>query len=200
MIDITTLEINLKKVSITYSDFRFDNGDVIFVKGKNGTGKSILLKALAGLITTYTGEIVTDDFVTYVAQEPYMFDKTVRENIHYPLKIRDLDVSIYEEKLMEYAKALEIDKLLNKEAKNLSSGEKMKVSILRALIFKPGTILLDEPTSYLDVESIHQLKNIIIKLKKEINFIIVSHNEAFFNSLEDQSIILGEANVYRKDN
>lgn len=199
MIEISSLKINLKKLSVDYSDFEFSNGKVVFVKGKNGTGKSILLKALAGLITSYDGEIITDDFVTYVAQEPYMFDKTVRENIHYPLNIRNLDVSLYEEKLLEYAKAFEIEKLLSKNAKVLSSGEKMKVSILRALIFKPGTILLDEPTSYLDVESIHQLKNIIIKLKNEINFIIVSHNEAFFTSLEDQEVVLGEENVYRKE-
>ncbi|MFK5883492.1 MAG: ATP-binding cassette domain-containing protein, partial [Candidatus Izemoplasma sp.] len=90
--------------------------------------------------------------------------------------------------------------LLKKNAKNLSSGEKMKVSIIRAIIFKPDTVLLDEPTSYLDVDSIHQLKRIINDLKSSINFIIVSHNEAFYNELVDGSLTLGGQYVYRQNN
>ncbi|MFK5884200.1 MAG: ATP-binding cassette domain-containing protein, partial [Candidatus Izemoplasma sp.] len=131
MIEIKDLVINLKDAVIKYPNFTFENKKVYFVKGKNGTGKSILLKAIADLVEIEQGIIRSDSIVTYVAQEPYMFDKTVYGNIVYPLKIRKLDISLYEEDIMKYAKALEIEDLLKKNAKNLSSGEKMKVSIIR---------------------------------------------------------------------
>jgi len=199
MIEIKNLVINLDKLSISYPNFKFQDKKITFIKGKNGTGKTMVLKALAGLLEYSEGEINTNDFITYVAQEPYMFNKTVFENIVYPLRIRNINIEDHLDRIKEYTEILEINNLLYKNAKPLSSGEKMKVSIVRALIFQPGTILLDEPTSYLDVESIYQLGKLVKDFKNKINFIIVSHDVSFMKDLEEDSIRLEEQNVYRKN-
>jgi len=199
MIEIKDLVIKLDKLTINYPDYLFQDKKIIFIKGKNGTGKTMLLKAFAGLLEKSEGEIITNDFITYVAQEPYMFNKTVFENIVYPLRIRNLNIEEYKDLINNYCQILEIDNLLDRNAKPLSSGEKMKVSIVRALIFNPGTILLDEPTSYLDVESIYQLGKLIQDFKDKINFIIVSHDVSFMEKLEEDSIRLEGQYVYRKN-
>ena len=71
----------------------------------------------------------------------------------------------------------------------------MKVTILRSIIFNPDYVLLDEPTTHLDVESIDALTDLIHKLKNKITFIIVSHNQTFMENLKDDEIKLGDSNV-----
>ena len=126
--------------------------------------------------------------------------RAIFENIIYPLRIRKLDISDYMKSIDEYAKALEIDHLLEKNALKLSSGEKRKVSIIRSVIFNPDIVLLDEPTTHLDLDSIHELIKLIQQLKQDITFIIVSHNETFIQALQDVTYKVGEQNVLRKIN
>ena len=73
----------------------------------------------------------------------------------------------------------------------------MKVSILRALIFHPDVVLLDEPTTNLDVDSIHALIQLIQALKDKITFLIVSHNEAFMTAFDHTIYKVGDEHVSR---
>ncbi len=195
--------IKLEHVSTPYPDFSivfpnvvFPKNKVTFVTGRNGVGKTSLLKAIAKLIP-YEGVIEYIGFATYHFQEPILFNRSVFDNIIYPLKIRKLAVSDYQDNLYAYAKILGIDQLLQRSAKELSSGEKMKVSMLRSILFSPTILLLDEPTTHLDLESIEQLTELIRVLKKDMTLIIVSHNKAFINSLQDFNYHLGGSHVYR---
>ncbi len=190
MIDVKDLVVKYKTVTFKFEDYHFKKNIISVISGRNGAGKTTLLKAIAGLLE-YEGEIKVNGVITYNSQEAIIFNRSVYENIVYPLKIRKLDPQGYQEKIMEYAKALSIDQLLNKNALKLSSGEKMKVSIIRSIIFKPEIVLLDEPTTHLDLESINELTNLIKKLKKAITFIIVSHNKAFIEELIDEEYYLG---------
>ncbi len=194
MIKIKDLVVDLKTVKFKFDDASFERGKITVVSGKNGTGKTTLLKTIAGLIK-YEGSLEINGEVTYNSQEAIIFNRTVHENIIYPLIIRKKDVSQYEENIKDYTKVLEIDHLLNKNALKLSSGEKMKVSIVRSIIFSPDIVLLDEPTTHLDIDSIRELVILINKLKRDITFIIVSHNETFIKELEEARYEVGEYNV-----
>lgn len=179
---IKDLRVKYEDVSFTFKDHTFKKGTVSFITGKNGVGKTTLLKAIARLID-FTGEIKGSG--TYVAQNPVIFTKSVYENIVYPIRIRNLDVKDYDEVINTYAKLFEIEGLLEKNAHNLSGGEKMKVTIIRSLIFSPDVVLLDEPTTHLDLESINELIKIIKLHKESIKFIVVSHNKSFMDEIMD---------------
>ena len=190
MIEINNLVVKYKTITFKFEDYHFKKNKISVISGRNGAGKTTLLKAIASLIE-YEGKIKVNGVITYNSQEAVIFNRSVFENIIYPLKIRKLDISLYQEKIMEYAKVLSIDHLLNKNALKLSSGEKMKVSIIRSIIFNPEIVLLDEPTTHLDLESITELSNLIKKLKNQITFIIVSHNKTFIEELIDEEYYLG---------
>jgi len=190
MIEITGLSVKLKTIKFDFDNHVFKKHKISVISGRNGTGKTTLLKAIASLID-YTGEVKVRGEITYNSQEAVLFDRTVYENIIYPLKIRKLDISLYQETIEKYTKALDIYHLLDKNALKLSSGEKMKVSIVRSIIFNPEIVLLDEPTTHLDLESINELTLLLKELRNKVTFIIVSHNKTFIEELIDEEYHLG---------
>lgn len=190
MIDIKKLIVPFKTFEIPFEDYSFKKNKVTFVSGRNGSGKTTLLKSLASL-REYTGEIVVNGEITYNSQEAILFNRTVYENIVYPLRIRKLDISSYQKIIDKYAKMLDVTHLMGNNAHKISSGEKMKVSIIRSIIFSPDIVLLDEPTTHLDLESIDELTSLIKNLKNKITFIIVSHNQKFIDDLLDEEYHLG---------
>lgn len=87
--------------------------------------------------------------------------------------------------------------LLEQLGPTLSAGDQMKVAILRSIIFNPDVVLLDEPTTNLDIDSIHALTTLIQSIRQDITFLIVSHNESFQHSFVHDVYQVGEANVQR---
>ena len=196
MVKIDNLIVQYPNHNIAYPNTEFKTNKVTFITGRNGVGKTSLLKAIGHLLP-YQGKIESSGFVTYHFQEPVLFNRSVKDNILYPVKIRKLDMNSYHDTMMQYAKILHIDHLLDLPAKMLSSGEGMKVSLLRSIVFKPEVIMLDEPTTHLDLESIDQLVHLIQTLKQTMTFIIVSHNKAFIDALCDHVYHLGGSHVHR---
>lgn len=157
------------------------------ITGPNGCGKTTLLNIVAGLDKAYRGEITYNgvklnrqiiDNMTIVFQKPYLFKRSVYDNISYPLKVRGKSKEEAKELVLNIIKNLEIEGLMNKKAHLLSGGESQKVALARALIFKPQLLLLDEPTSNIDPDSIEVLEREILRFNKEMEgtVIIVTHN------------------------
>jgi len=190
MIETTGLVVKYKNIIFKFDNYHFKKNKISVISGRNGAGKTTLLKSLASLIK-YEGNVKVNGEITYNSQEAIIFNRSVYENIIYPLRIRKLDLSLYQDKITEYSKVLSIEHLLDKNALKLSSGEKMKVSIIRSIIFNPEIVLLDEPTTHLDLESINELSILIKELKKKITFIVVSHNKTFIEELIDEEYYLG---------
>lgn len=189
--------IKVKDVTVDYGDISFEfnqkfGNNITFITGRNGTGKTTLLKAIAGLID-YSGDI--EGTGTYFSQDPVIFNRTVYENIIYPLTIRGLDLADYNERIIDLAKKLDVYKLFNKNAKKLSGGEKIKVALIRGIIYEPEVILLDEPTTHLDIESIDELIVLLKELKHRMTIIIVSHNKAFMEELMESEYRLERNDV-----
>ena len=170
--------------------------------GKSGTGKTTLVKFITGKITppektifynrqdisTFSGEdiqILRKRLGIIFQDYQLLEDATVRENIVYPLHLYELGEIIIESKLKQVLQKINIKHLLDKPVKLLSSGEKQKVSIARALIHDPEFIIADEPTGNLDRESTQAIADILIEANKAgTTIFLITHDIHLLNYLK----------------
>lgn len=176
-----------EKQILNIDNLTIEKGKITGITGANGCGKTTLLNIIAGLDKDYSGRINYDgtkiskkiiEDMTIVFQKPYLFKRTVYENIEYPLKIRKMNKSEMKSLVLNTINNLEIEDLIEKKAHLLSGGESQKVALARALVFKPQLLLLDEPTSNIDPDSVKILEREIIRFNEETGatVIIVTHN------------------------
>jgi cell division transport system ATP-binding protein len=170
--------------------------------GKSGTGKTTLVKFITGKLTppektifynrqdisTFSGEdiqILRKRLGIIFQDYQLLEDATVRENIVYPLHLYELGEIIIESKLKQVLQKINIKHLLDKPVKLLSSGEKQKVSIARALIHDPEFIIADEPTGNLDWESTQAIADILIEANKAgTTIFLITHDIHLLNYLK----------------
>lgn len=151
------------------------------IVGENGLGKSTLFNIIAGLDRDYEGRVETGvepREVTLVQHPPLLLDRSVEENILYPLRIRSMERGKREERVKELLELFGIEYLRKKNALSLSSGEKQKVVLARALSFSPKLLLLDEPASNLDSMSAATIEEAIREFngKNKATVLLISHD------------------------
>lgn len=195
-----------EKIVLDIHSLIMKKGKITGMIGPNGSGKSTLLNIVAGLddeysgVVEYNGEQISKSIyeeMTIVFQKPYLFRRKVYENIEYPLKIRELKKNEIKKKVNDIIKRFEIEDLRNKKAHLLSGGESQKVSLARALVFDPKLLLLDEPTSNIDPESIKIMEREIVRFNEETGgtVIMVTHNMEQSKRLCHDIVYLEEGKV-----
>lgn len=167
------------------------SGDFISLVGPSGSGKTTFLKLCGHLISPTEGDIFFAgqnmlDYnplelrrrVAYCFQTPYLFGKTVADNLHFPYTIRNkaLDMGRIEELLQSFNLSSEI---LDREVQRLSGGEKQRISLIRTLVFTPEVLLLDEITSALDADNAILVEQAVAKLNQGgVTVLWITHNPA----------------------
>lgn len=177
----------LDKTVLDIDYLEIESGKITGITGPNGSGKTTLMNIIGGMDKYYQGNITYNDKMlnkqivenmTYVFQKPYLFRRSVSENIIYPLKIRNYDKIKSKELVKKIIIDLKIEDLIELKAHKLSGGESQKVALARALVFSPNILLLDEPTSNIDPEYINTMESVISKFHKQTKgtIVIVTHN------------------------
>lgn len=193
-----------------------EQGEVAYLVGKTGSGKSSLLKTLYAEIPLTEGEGVVVDFnlrrmsknevpflrrkIGIVFQDfQLLMDRTVIQNMYFVL-----DATGWKDKEKIHNRALSVLQLVGIEQKAsvyphaLSGGEQQRVAIARALLNKPQLILADEPTGNLDVETSEEIMHLLLALAKEENtaILMASHDVSIIEKFKSRIIKIenGELN------
>jgi len=199
--DADIVQIELKNVYYKYQDsdkwaiddlsLKIEKGKQFVLTGDNGAGKSTLFKLLLGIEKCQSGEILVNDYnladldkqwwqsqTGWVAQEPYIFSATISENITLgrDFNLKEIEHICQLVNLDEFIKSLPqgYDTEMT-SAMNLSSGQKRRLGLARALIGRPKLLLLDEPMENLDVYNEKLIQRILSDLKNKVTVIIIGH-------------------------
>jgi len=166
------------------------------IVGPNGTGKTTLLRIIAGLEDFDSGEVDVSGEIAMVFQEDILLPwMTAYENIELGLKYRGVNKKERMRKIYEISKSLGIMEYLNYYPSMLSGGTRRKISIARALVLKPDILLLDEPFVGIDIPTLRGLINTLKELpdKFDITLLIVSHQFTELARVVDKLYVFGGA-------
>jgi NitT/TauT family transport system ATP-binding protein len=176
-------------------------GEIIVFLGPSGCGKSTILKAVAGILPPTRGEILVDgNPVTGVGRDRGMVFQaytsfawlTVRENVEYGLKLREVPKKERAEQSEKYLNAVGLVDFADRYPKDLSGGMKQRVAIARTLINKPKLVLMDEPFGALDPQTRWGMQSLLLDVSRtEDNTILfVTHDVSEAVYLADSIYVL----------
>ncbi len=214
--------LNLKGIYKKYpggvtavGDFNLDIEDKEFIVlvGPSGCGKSTTLRMIAGLEDISEGELYIDDklvnevppkdrdiamvFQNY-ALYPHM---TVFDNMAFGLKLRKMPKDQIKMRVIEAARILDIEHLLDRKPKALSGGQRQRVALGRAIVREPKVFLMDEPLSNLDAKLRGQMRAEISKLhqKLQTTFIYVTHDQTEAMTMGSRIVVMKDGIIQQID-
>jgi len=193
-------------------DFKIEKGENLVVFGKSGSGKSVLIKCMAGLLSPDDGEVLMlgekieglknlelnllRKRIGFLFQSAALYDSmTVRENLEFPL--RDLKMKKKDEidaLVMEALENVGLVDAINKMPSELSGGMRKRIGLARTLILKPEIILYDEPTTGLDPITSKEISELILEIQKKYNTasVIITHDVECARIVANRIIIIKE--------
>lgn len=176
---------------VDHLSLRVARGQIIGLLGPNGAGKTTTFKLMVGFIATEQGSVTLDGRnlaslpfyqrarmgISYLPQEPSIFVKaSVAENLNLVLEWARSRKDV-EQARCQLLEEFALTSLQSHQASTLSSGERRRLEIARALATSPSFILLDEPFSGIDPLTIHDLQGCLSRLKQQqIGFVVTDHN------------------------
>jgi len=216
--------INLKKVQFNYKNkastlkdinFEFRKNSITGICGDSGVGKSTLIDLISSFKQPTKGAILIDniDFkkinlssyrkkIFYVSQDPIFFNASIKDNLTLfdkSIPIKNINNSLKKTAIFTFINSLKkkLNTVIGDYGKNLSGGEKQRLSLARGLLFKPQILLLDEATSSLDSINETAILRTLKILKKNCTIIMISHK---LSSLRicDQIILLKKGKIFKK--
>jgi phospholipid/cholesterol/gamma-HCH transport system ATP-binding protein len=213
---------NVKKTfgpKVIYSglEFAIHRGETVTILGPSGSGKSVMLKMLIGLLEVDSGGIVFDGQdvtkmgdrelfevrrrVAYLFQGAALFDSlTVGENVAYGLREQNWNTMSDEEILRRVAQSLEsvgLPGIEEMRPSDLSGGMKKRVGLARTLALQPEVLLYDEPTTGLDPINTARINNLIRGIKRALGLtsVVVTHDMGTAFSVSDRIVMIGKGKL-----
>ena len=198
-------KISFNNISFSYStskqtlkniNFNIKKNTIFGIKGKSGSGKTTCLNLLSGFLNPKEGSILVDNIdikenvsnwqslISYLPQKIFITDDTLKRNICFGVDNEDIDIDKLN-KVIKISKVNEfigesdnrLDEIVGERGASLSAGQIQRIGLARALYKNPKILILDESTSALDSETEKKILNDILKLKKDMTIIVVSHRD-----------------------
>lgn len=198
-------------------NLRLNKQENLVVLGRSGSGKSVLIKCIIGLLTPDSGDItVFGDHVSeldhealdrlrtkigFLFQSNALYDSmTIRENLEFPLRRHWFEIlqEDVDDMVMEALENVSLQHTVDMMPAELSGGMAKRVALARTMILKPDIILYDEPTTGLDPVTAKEIENLIVKLQKKYktSSIIISHDMTCVKNTSDRVVLLLDGKCY----
>ncbi|MEO6542251.1 MAG: ATP-binding cassette domain-containing protein [Ferruginibacter sp.] len=198
-------------------DLIVNKGENLVVLGKSGSGKSILIKCLVGLVTPDTGELKVFDTdissldgtslnevrvrIGFLFQNSALYDSmSVRENLAFPLKrhLKKLSAAEADDAIIAALESVGLAEAIDKMPVELSGGMRKRIALARTLILKPEIILYDEPTTGLDTITSREISELILAIQKKnkTSSIIITHDMACAKLTGDRLVIVKDGVIH----
>ena len=194
---------------------RVDAGETVAILGRSGSGKSVLLKCLVGLLRPDRGTIRIDGQevtalsaaqldqlrrqIGYVFQNAALYDSmTVEENLAFHLtRHQRVAPDRLRQIIYEKLQTVGVEAALHKYPSELSGGMQKRVGIARALVLEPKIILYDEPTSGLDPITSREIEDLMIELKKRmgVTSLVITHSLQSARRISDRIAVLYQGQI-----
>ena len=216
IINNAIVAINVNK-AYESSKFKIENLNLIFKEGqitgligKNGSGKTTIMKMLVGLLPIDSGEVkifnkdIRSGFnsiknnIGYMHAEHYFYEYlTGREFLFFVGKIKGLEENLINKRIKEYSEYFEFKSVLDTTIINYSHGTKQKISFISQIINNPSILLLDEPLNGLDPIIIKKMREFIKKISSENGtcVIVSAHQLAFIEEICDRVIVINNGKI-----
>ena len=189
--------------------FDVGEGEVLVLLGASGSGKTTILRIIAGLEMPYTGKVILhgkdvtelparERGVGVIFQSYALFPKmTVEKNIGYGLRIRKRKRKEIKETVNELLSLVQLEEHRKKYPSQLSGGQQQRVAIARTLAYKPEVLLFDEPFGALDTQTRVHLRREIRALLKKVNVpsIFITHDQEEALELGDRVAVLNVGHI-----
>ena len=188
--------------------FGVERGSLVAIVGVNDSGKSILLKLLSGYENPDYGQVFvhgldiekrrneTRKLIGYVPYEndldPWL---TIEQNIRFNANLYSVSNKICNERIKQYSQALQLEPYLNEFSLKVSGGIQKKAMLVRSLIHDPEILILDEPTGYMDAESIRLTWDLLKKIKGQKSVIYVSNSLTEIENAHDRILVFHEGRI-----
>lgn len=207
IIEIRNLSKKIEKKQILKDvSFSVDKGETVGLLGRNGAGKTSILKCITGLWIYDDGDIFVcgknvkksdnrSEIAALIGYPSLFPNMTLQENIDY---FGTLSLKEYVVRAKELTDILNLSDVINKKVGTFSSGMKQKACLLVALMQNPEILILDEPTSMLDPISGFEIREFIKNVKKSgISILISSHNIAELEGLCERAVVVDNGQITR---
>lgn len=193
-------------------DLDIKSRQITLITGPSGSGKSTFLRVLGMLISPSSGQVFyndrgLDDYAPVdfrsrailVGQKPFVVEGTVRDNLRMPFGLKaNRERTCSDESLAANLADLGLrNDFMEKNSAKLSGGESQRMAIARAVSLNPETLLLDEPSSALDIASEEKIIEFLVGLKDKMSVIIVAHSPSYLRAV-DRIVILKEGRLMKE--
>lgn len=210
MIKVTNLYKSFGKVeAVKGISFEVRDGEITGLLGPNGAGKTTTLRMLYSLLPPDKGEIRIDGLdptrdamaikhtLGVVPDSRGLYTRmTARENIVYYGELHGMPRSEIDERISELVETLDMADFIERRCEGFSQGQRVKVAIARAMVHKPQTVMLDEPSNGLDVMSTRALRRYVLDLKAAGHSVILStHIMQEVAALCDRIVIIANGEI-----
>jgi molybdate/tungstate transport system ATP-binding protein len=214
VITVSSLAIQMGSFSLENISFEIPDGGYAALMGRTGAGKTTILEAICGLRSVVSGTIelagrdVTslkpaERGIGYVPQDGALFSTmSIRDHLAFSLVIRKWSKSAIDSRVAELVELLGIAHLLDRKPAGLSGGEEQRVSLGRALAFRPAILCLDEPLSALDDQTRAEMYELLAHVRQHtgVTTLHITHNQSEAASLADQLLVLEDGQITSRPN
>jgi sodium transport system ATP-binding protein len=207
MIKVSNLYKSFGKIeAVKGISFEVRDGEITGLLGPNGAGKTTTLRMLYSLLPPDEGEISIDGLdptrdamaikhtLGVVPDSRGLYTRmSARENIAYYGKLHGMGRKEINQRISELVETLDMDDFIDRRTEGFSQGQRVKVAIARAMVHKPQTVMLDEPSNGLDVMSTRALRRYVLDLKEAGHSVILStHIMQEVAALCDRIVIIAD--------